>query len=170
MSNPSLKEQLKALSFELSSAVEKAQPNQKKLKKQPNNAGESALKSRPAWLEQVQYGVEMLKAYFPACFKELKEIQPLKIGIKHDLVKCLSTREDITIADKACMVSSLAYYVNSPHYHKIVVEGMMRIDLTGQPAGAVTAAEAQYSVERRQAKLKKKSMQKSQAVTEEVSK
>lgn len=111
---------------------------------------------KPAWLEQAQYGVELLKAHFPACFKEIKDICPLKVGIKQDLVKYLSTCENIVIGDKACMVNSLAYYVNSPAYHKRVVEGAIRIDLQGQTAGVITAEEAKYSLECRQAKMQKK--------------
>jgi ProP effector len=148
MSNASLKEQLQSL--KLAPAKSEKQPR----KKPRTDKGTKAQK--PAWLEQAQYGVELLKAHFPNCFKEIKEIRPLKIGIKQDLVKHLSTREDIVVGDKACMVSSLSYYVNSPAYHKQVVEGVVRIDLEGNEAGNVTADEAKYSVDCRQAKLQKK--------------
>jgi sRNA-binding protein len=37
-----------------------------------------------------------------------------------------------------------------------VVEGAIRIDLDGNPAGAVSAEEAKYSIERHQAKLQAK--------------
>lgn len=123
---------------------------------------------KPAWLEQAQYGVELLKAHFPACFKDIKEIQPLKKGIKQDLVKHLSTQEAIVISDKACMVNSLAYYVNSPAYHKRVVEGAVRIDLDGLPAGVVSAEEARYSIDCREAKLQKKKV--NTAVTPQTTK
>ncbi len=161
MSNPSLKDQLKALSMGLSSAKEDAAPRAKKEKKKmhrPDAAPDKSTKQKPAWLEHAQYGVELLKAYFPNCFKELKEIKPLKVGIKQDLVKHLSTREDIVIGDKACMVNSLAYYVNSVAYHKSMVLGETRIDLDGNPVGLVVAEEAQYSAECRKAKLQKKQL------------
>ncbi len=146
MSNLSLKEQLEALS--LGSSSPGARPDKKNGKvNRPVQNREGKAKQKPAWLEQARYGVELLKAYFPDCFKELKDIRPLKIGIKQDLVKKLSSREDIVIGDKACMVNSLAYYVNSAAYHKRIVEGAMRIDLEGQDAGRVTAEEAKYSVE-----------------------
>ncbi len=151
MSNASLKEQLQALTIGLSSDADKQEKKSKKSKSAEKNSG----KQKPVWLEHAQYGVELLKAYFPVCFKEAKEIQPLKIGVKQDLVKLLSTREDIVIGDKACMVNSLAYYVNSIGYHKNVVAGMTRIDLEGNPAGIVTEEEAQYSAECRKAKLQK---------------
>lgn len=162
MSNLTLKEQLQSLG--LSSAEnEKPQPK----KQQPAHAHRAAPKptktttatakpKKPAWLEQAQYGVELLKAHFPACFKEVKDLQPLKVGIKQDLVKHLGTREDIVISDKACMVNSLAYYVNSPAYHKRAAAGAVRIDLDGNPAGVVSAEEAQYSQDCRQAKLQKR--------------
>jgi ProP effector len=160
MSNLSLKEQLKALSMGLSSSPnEKSAPHTKEKKKSNKAAApgnEKGAKQKPAWLEHAQYGVEMLKAYFPNCFKELKEIKPLKIGIKQDLVKLLSTRDDIVIGDKACMVNSLAYYVNSVAYHKSMIVGATRVDLDGNAAGTVTGEEAQYSVECRQAKQQKK--------------
>lgn len=166
MTNLSLKEQLKALSADLSSAPtssehEVRKPNKQKVNKphspQANRSGSNKpVKQKPAWLEQAQYGVELLKAYFPKCFKDIKEIQPVKIGIKQDLAKFLSTQEQITIGDKACMVSSLAYYVNSVGYHKSVVAGATRIDLDGNAAGTVTEEEAQYSAESRKSKLQKK--------------
>ncbi len=154
MSNLSLQEQLKALSLDGSSrkSVDNKDP---KKQNRPQHNREKA-KQKPAWLEHAQYGVELLKAYFPNCFKELKETRPLKVGIKQDLVKHLSGREDIVIGDKACMVNSLAYYVNSVSYHKSMTEGMMRIDLDGQDAGPVTAEEARYSAECRKTKLQKK--------------
>ncbi|HSW69882.1 MAG TPA: ProQ/FINO family protein [Gammaproteobacteria bacterium] len=156
MSNLSLKEQLKALSLGSPSSHEpQPKKNNKKIRRSPQGNGEK-IKQRPAWLEHAQYGVELLKAHFPNCFKEFKEIRPLKVGIKQDLVKHLSGREDIVIGDKACMVNSLAYYVNSIAYHKSMIEGSMRIDLDGKEMVPVTAEEAQYSSECRKTKLQKK--------------
>lgn len=156
MSNLSLKDQLKALSLGGSSSTEQSNKKDKKKVNRPRLSGAEKAKQKPAWLEHAQYGVELLKAHFPDCFKDVKEVRPLKIGIKQDLVKLLSSREDIVIGDKACMVSSLAYYVNSVAYHKTMIEGATRIDLNGQPAGSVTAEEAHYSAECRKAKLQKK--------------
>jgi len=141
MTQSSLKEQLQALALNNVATV----PAKKA----------SAKKQKPGWREQAQYGVELLKAHFPACFKELREICPLKIGIKQDLVKMLATKAEIVVADKACMVNSLSYYVNSPAYHKSVTAGATRVDLDGQPAGIVTEEEAKYSVECRKSKMEK---------------
>jgi sRNA-binding protein len=41
--------------------------------------------------------VELLKAHFPECFKEMKEVKPLKVGLKQDLVKHLGTHGDIAV-------------------------------------------------------------------------
>ena len=154
MNNLTLKEQLQALSLGSSSTSQTAS---EKSKANPKKQGESkpSTKQKPAWLEHAQYGVELLKAYFPLCFKEIKDIQPLKVGIKQDLVKRLAMIDNIVLGDKACMVSSLAYYVSSPAYHKSAVEGAIRIDLDGNAAGQVSAEEAQYSTDCRKAKLQK---------------
>src|SRR5690242_19219729 len=130
MSSMTLKEQLEALAVRPTTSSSSTP----KVKKQKEHA-----KPKPAWLPQAQYGVELLKAYFPSCFREATEIKPLKIGIKQDLVKYLSTRTDIVINDKACMVSSLSYYVSAISYHKNMLEGVDRIDLDGHSAGKVTA-------------------------------
>jgi len=158
MSNLSLKDQLKALSLGSSPSSEQqnTKKDKKKMHRPPQASGGEKNKQKPAWLEQAQYGVELLKAHFPHCFKELKEIKPLKIGIKQDLVKHLSSREDIVIGDKACMVTSLSYYVNSIAYHKSMIAGAMRVDLEGNPVAPVTAEEAHYSTECRKAKFQKK--------------
>jgi len=131
--------------------------HQKSRVSQPNSTNSntnapSQSKQKPTWLEHAQYGVELLKAHFPACFKEIQEIQPLKIGIKQDLVKKLGSKEDITLNDKACMVSSLSYYVSSPAYHRSVLENAIRIDLEGHSAGTVTTEEARYSSDSRKMK------------------
>jgi len=154
MSNLTLKEQLQALSLGSSPASTPA-PENNKIKAKKQALQKPVVKQKPAWLEHAQYGVELLKAHFPNCFKEVKDTQPLKIGIKQDLVKRLATMENIVLGDKACMVSSLAYYVSAAAYHKNAVEGAVRIDLDGNPAGQVSAEEAQYSMECRKAKLQK---------------
>jgi ProP effector len=153
MTNPSLKDQLKALHSEL---VTHREPPKEVKSKKYSGGPQSKTTKKPGWLEQAQYGVELLKAYFPECFKEFKEIKPLKKGIKQDLVKFLSTKDDIVISDKACMVNSLAYYVNSIAYHRSVVESHVRVDLDGAEAGVVTAEEAEYSAQCRKSKLQKK--------------
>lgn len=170
MSNPSLREQLAALSSESSptgskEANEAKQPNESKkiVIKRPmppksvkKDAKISPKLPTPAWLEQARYGVELLKAHYPNCFSEREGVKPLKTGIRQDLVKQLGAHEDIALGDKACMVSSLAYYVNSVSYHKSVIEGADRVDLDGQVVGKVTVEEAHYSKSRLEVKWQKK--------------
>lgn len=145
MSNASLKEQLQAV------APQFAEKKVNQQSKQKYRQVEKPKKPKPRWLEYAQYGVELLKVYFPKSFTS-SDIKPLQKGIKQDLVKRLSTLEAITVEDKACMVKSLAYYVNTAMYHKSVIAGATRIDLDGNPAGLVTEEEATYSNERFQAK------------------
>ena len=154
MSNASLKEQLQAVASQLSDTVKEQKPERKFHSAQKPN--QKPKKPKPRWLDYVQYGVELLKAYFPDCFKGANDVKPLKKGIKQDLVKRLSTLESIVTEDKACMVKSLAYYVNTATYHKSVIAGAERIDLDGKPDGLVTAEEAKYSIDRHQAKLQSK--------------
>jgi sRNA-binding protein len=157
MSNASLKDQLKAVASQFSEKLDSIKTNKiDKPKKKFKPQFEKVTKPKPKWLDYVQYGVELLKVYFPEAFKLAAEVRPLKKGIKEDLVKRLSTLEHIVTDDKACMVKSLAYYVNTAAYHKSVVEGTVRIDLDGNPAGVVTSEEAKYSVERHQAKMQAK--------------
>jgi ProP effector len=166
MSNASLKEQLQAMVSPLSDkpaasaqrkVPDKSVETQKAMHKtqKPYQVGKNG-KPKPKWLDYAFYGVELLKAYFPLCFKATNEVMPLKKGIKEDLVKYLSTLDTIIIEDKACMIKSLAYYVNTAAYHKSVVEGALRVKLDGSPAGKVSIEEAKYSIERQQTKLQSK--------------
>ncbi len=170
MSNASLKEQLQAMASQLSDTVIKTAPEKKPAAKSGDAArGQAKRPARPAskpvakpaapkpkWLEVAQYGVALLRSYFPGAFKPMSQIKPLKKGIKEDLVKRLSAIETIVTEDKACMVKSLSFYVNTAAYHRVVLEGALRLDLDGQPAGAVTAEEAKYSAEKLQGKQARK--------------
>ena len=160
MSNPSLREQLAALAKESATGSEKSakssQPAARPARKDKKQPVATTRAATPAWLEQARYGVELLKVCFPQCFGERETVRPLKTGIRQDLVKQLGTMSDIAIGDKACMVSSLAYYVNSVVYHKSVVEGADRVGLEGNIVGKVTAEEAQYSRSRLEARAQKR--------------
>ncbi len=168
MSNGSLKDQLSAVASQFCDPSKKltstepqkpAQPRQHVQHKPVQHKARPVVKAqkpKPRWLEYAQYGVDLLKVYFPGGFKSMAEVKPLKKGIKEDLLKRLSTLENIVTEDKACMVKSLSYYVNTQAYHKSVVVNAERVDLDGQPAGIVTAEEAKYSVEKQQARLQAK--------------
>jgi ProP effector len=152
-SNASFKDQLAALIPQVAQNKEIKPSKNRVGQRNHNNNNNKEKKIKPKWLDYAQYGVALLKAYFPGAFNEVK---PLKKGIKQDLVKQLSTMSNIVIEDKACMVKSLSYYVNTMSYHKSITEGSVRIDLDGQGAGQVMPEEAKYSAERFQAKLQTK--------------
>lgn len=163
MSNGSLKEQLSAVASQFTDPSKKLKQTpqqrpavQQKAPQHKPRPVPKAQKPKPRWLEYAQYGVDLLKVYFPAGFKSMAEVKPLKKGIKEDLLKRLSTMENIVTEDKACMVKSLSYYVNTQAYHKCVLENALRVDLDGEPAGVVSAEEARYSVEKQQARLQAK--------------
>ncbi len=160
MTNASLKEQLQAVAGQLDAVPKqrkapesKPAPHQKSRPRPPvAREAKANPNPKPKWLDYVQYGVELLRAYFPNCFKSMKEVQPLKVGIKQDLVLRLSTVSQLVTEDKVCMIKSLAYYVNTHAYHKSVVPGRQRVDLDGNSAGTVSEEEARYSTDRQQAK------------------
>src|SRR5580704_8467148 len=112
MSNASLKEQLQAMALQLGDdASNQHQRSERvggdvKRNKTVHKKVDKANQNKPKWLEYAQYGVELLKAYFPLAFKEMHEISPLKKGIKQDLVKRLGSIDSIVIEDKACMIKS----------------------------------------------------------------
>lgn len=73
-----------------------------------------------------------LAALYPVCFN-WKQPRPLKIGIFHDLHAAGHPRPAIHKA--------LAVYCSRGRYLKALRAGMPRLDLQGQPVGAVTEAE-----------------------------
>ena len=167
MTNASLKEQLQAVAGQLDAVPKRKAPESKpatqpKPRPRPPVEREAKANPKPKWLDYVQYGVELLRAYFPNCFKSMKEVQPLKVGIKQDLVLRLSTISQLVTEDKVCMIKSLAYYVNTHAYHKSVMPGRVRVDLDGNPAGIVSEEEARYSTDRQQAKQLAKQQQTTQ--------
>ncbi|MCP5451252.1 MAG: ProQ/FinO family protein [Gammaproteobacteria bacterium] len=76
----------------------------------------------------------VLAETYPACF-DGENPRPLKLGIHHDLMAAGF--------EKAAVKRTLARYCNRPRYRKALRAGAIRIDLQGQPAGVVTAAEAE---------------------------
>ena len=79
---------------------------------------------------------------FPACFKgEGEDKPPLKLGIDADILERLPVAGwKLTIA--------LGDYTCSPTYQRNLVEGADRIDLDGNPAGKVTAEQAERAAAR----------------------
>ncbi|MCB1823529.1 MAG: ProQ/FinO family protein [Candidatus Competibacteraceae bacterium] len=70
----------------------------------------------------------------PAGF-EGENPRPLKLGIHQDLMAAGF--------EKAAVKRALACYCNRPRYRTALRAGAIRIDLRGQPAGAVTATDAE---------------------------
>ena len=82
----------------------------------------------------------ILVEWFPAAFVGLSEPRrpPLKIGIHLDLIE----RAPISVEEAR---EALRYYTNGFAYLRALVEGATRVDLAGEPAGAVTADEAAFA-------------------------
>jgi sRNA-binding protein len=90
---------------------------------------------------KVQAAISELVAAFPAAFTlDPMLVRPVKLGIKDDLYKqsAISHR---------CIAMALRAYCNSVQYLEGSVEGAVRIDLAGEPAGTVTATEARHARE-----------------------
>jgi len=75
---------------------------------------------------------------YPACF-DWERPRPLKIGVYRDL---LAAGFADGAAPVAALKRALARYCHRPRYWNALRAGADRIDLHGQPAGAVTAEEA----------------------------
>ena len=85
---------------------------------------------------------ETLAERFPKCFRKRKASepkQPLKIGITHDIWKAAPELSRYEVG------RAIYCYTSSSKYLKAVVKGATRIDLDGNAAGKVTAAEEWYS-------------------------
>jgi sRNA-binding protein len=76
---------------------------------------------------------------FPRCFFRGEHLrQPLKVGILHELL----AHPNLGIS-RVRLRRIMGAYANSQGYLTNTVEGAVRIGLDGQPAGAVTAGEAE---------------------------
>jgi ProP effector len=83
----------------------------------------------------------VLHANFPLCFARLdhRYRAPLKLKIHFDLIAGLPQVDPINIR------RALTLYAGDARYLRHCVENAVRIDLTGVPAGIVTAAEATHA-------------------------
>ena len=82
--------------------------------------------------------LELLCERFPGTFaRNPAERQPLQRGIDRALVACLGG-----IVSRSALKRMLSIYTACPEYRATLIEGAARIDLDGNPAGAVTAREA----------------------------
>jgi ProP effector len=81
-------------------------------------------------------------AQFPKAFTlDPAGVRPLKLGIRDDLyaLSAISHRR---------IIAALTRYCKSATYLKATTEGAVRINLAGEPAGNVSATEAQHAMER----------------------
>jgi sRNA-binding protein len=98
---------------------------------------------------KVETAIAELVVAYPATFTlDPTLVRPVKLGVKDDIyAQSAISRRRITAA--------LRSYCNSVHYLGASTEGAIRIDLTGEPAGTVTATEARHATERLLAVLAK---------------
>ncbi len=80
-----------------------------------------------------------LAEVYPACF-DWERPRPLKLGIHKDLLAAGFGGAGVKPAE---IRRALGRYCNRPRYRKTLRAGANRVDLDGQPAGAVTAEEAE---------------------------
>ena len=94
--------------------------------------------------------LDLLCERFPkALARDPARRQPLKRGIDRDLV----ARLDGTVS-RSGIKRVLGIYTSCLEYRATLIEGAARIDLDGNPAGAVTAGEAEHALAPRPAKTK----------------
>jgi ProP effector len=90
---------------------------------------------------KVEEAISELVAAFPAAFTlDPALVRPVKLGIKKELFgqSAISRRR---------IAAALRAYCNGVQYLEASVEGAVRIDLAGEPTGAVTATEARHARE-----------------------
>ena len=91
---------------------------------------------------KVETAIAELAAAFPAAFTlDPTLVRPVKLGIKDEVF----AQSDVS---RRRISAALRCYCNSVHYLRASTEGAIRIDLTGKPAGTVTATEARHATER----------------------
>lgn len=81
--------------------------------------------------------LQLLMDAYPKVF-DRSNVRPLKIGIQEDLIA------DEKVA-KNKIKRALASYVRSLNYIRSIREGVERVDINGEAAGAVTAEEALHA-------------------------
>src|SRR5215469_6613192 len=94
--------------------------------------------------------LELLCERFPRTFaRDPAERAPLKRGIDRELAARLDG-----LSSRTALKRVLGGYTACPEYRAKLIEGAARIDLDGNPAGAVTASEAAYALVPKPAKTK----------------
>jgi len=101
---------------------------------------------------------ELVRQFPHAFVADPAQLRPLKRGILDDIY----ARTDVS---HRRIKAALQSYCNSVHYLKVSTEGTVRIDIAGEPAGDVTAKEAESARQRLAAKAKKTPVAKIASVT-----
>ncbi len=106
-----------------------------------SNTISKTVKDNRAWRAARIDTLLTLRQRFPNAFARLSDYRrrPLKIGIHLDLRAAMPDLDPIEIS------RALSYYVSDVRYHRACTEGAERIDLNGNPAGVVSASEAENS-------------------------
>src|SRR5580692_1929740 len=92
---------------------------------------------------------ELVRQFPQAFFADPAQVRPLKRGILGDVYAR-------TVVSHRRIKAALQSYCNKVHYLKASTQGAVRIDIAGEPAGDVTAPEAESAQQRLAAKKKKK--------------
>lgn len=84
--------------------------------------------------------ITQLAERWPKCFSVYEgRRRPIKVGIRADILD--------TVEQWPGLSAALGSYVHNQAYLQTLVAGAERIDLAGEPAGVVTAAEAAVAAE-----------------------
>jgi ProP effector len=120
----------------------------------------------PESLAAVQAAVALLAEAFPQCFAVYeKRRRPLKIGVHHDILVKL---DGAITADE--LTHALRFYTRNDGYLRACRQGVARIGLDGEPAGAVSpehAARAATQLATRRLRQKAKPLAKPEPVKPE---
>jgi len=104
---------------------------------------------------------ELVRQFPQAFFAEPADVRPLKRGVLGDVYAR-------TVVSHRRIKAALQSYCNSVHYLKASTQGTVRIDIAGEPAGDVTAQEAESAQQRLAAKKKKTAVAKVASVVKDV--
>lgn len=96
----------------------------------------------PKNLSQAEELLAELIQQFPQTFVNhtLAPVRPLKLKIHEDLRQVFADR----YSHKA-IARAFSLYVNTPEYRQSLVQGAVRVDLSGQPCGEVTEQQVQLA-------------------------
>lgn len=133
-------EQLAALKREL---VAQAEQEKRKARKTPQSTRKTGRRPAPETpVDPVVITISRLQKQFPQAFpKKPAPKLPLKLGIHKDLY---AQAEALKLTN-AEIKEAVKTWCQGSRYWACMTEGAARLDLNGEPAGEVTAADAQHA-------------------------